>query len=405
MELILQQGLEHQQIPVERLAKVFENVGKTNGFFYTNPKINLADSTLKANIKNIQNDVHPELRGSNEIKDILNLDIKMETGTGKTYVYAETIFELHKRYGINKFIIAVPSLPIKAGSASFLGDSYVKRHFRDVCGYNSEIELCVLEAMKKKKGKSFFPSMVRDFVQGSNQLTNKIYVLIVNMQLLSGSTKMLKDEYDYSIEGFYRPFDAIRATKPFVIIDEPHRFDKENKAYNTIVNEIKPQCIIRFGATFSQKLVGAGKNKVWVKDYHNLLYDLNACDAFNQNLIKGVAKEHFEPLSKKEEKVKIVSIESRTSASFKYSSVDVNKSYKLNSGDSLAIISPAFEGLFIDGITNNSVLFSNGQEKVVGNEFDVDIFMESYQDGMLKLAIQRHFETERANFNRTPKIK
>jgi len=108
----------------------------------------------------------------------------METGTGKTYVYTKTIYELHKNYGLNKFIIAVPSLAIKAGTGQFLKDTYAKKHFTDVCGYGTEIEVGVLEAQTRKKGRFFFPSVVSDFVKGSTQNSKKIYVLLVNMQLL-----------------------------------------------------------------------------------------------------------------------------------------------------------------------------------------------------------------------------
>ena len=68
----------------------------------------------------------------------------METGTGKTFVYTKTIFELHQRYGFNKFVIAVPSLPIKEGTKSFIEDSYVRKFFADTCGYDCEIGIIEL---------------------------------------------------------------------------------------------------------------------------------------------------------------------------------------------------------------------------------------------------------------------
>lgn len=104
------------------------------------------------------------------------------------------------------------------------------------------------------------------------------------------------DHQQKAVEGFYRPFDALKATRPVVIIDEPHRFSREKKAYKAIVEELSPQIIIRYGATFPDVTVGKGRNKVIFKDFNNLVYELNACDSFNLNLIKGIAKEHFEPL-------------------------------------------------------------------------------------------------------------
>lgn len=419
MELILQQCLPHQQKAIDAIVGVFKGVHiSAPTQFYENPSFSLKDTNIADNIKNLQSGLPAEYRSRVPVPESnhLNLDIKMETGTGKTYVYTKTIFELHKRYGFNKFIIAVPSLAIKAGTEQFLNEPYARRHFTDGCGYGTEIETLVLEAPKnKKKGRSYFPSVVSDFVKGSCQNTKKIYVLLVNMQLLtSNSTRngrdtglLWRDDYDYGVEGFYRPFDAIASTKPIVMIDEPHRFSRDQKAFKVILNEIKPQAIIRFGATFPEATTGRGKNKITVKDYQNLLYDLNACASFNQGLIKGVAKEHFEPVSKKEEKVKITSIDSKEAVHFQYKRKDeTTKNFTLKKGDSLSIISDAFEGITISVIDKTTVEFSNGIIKTSGEELDVDIYMTSYQEQMIRLALQRHFETEKENFcNRNYKIK
>lgn len=417
MELLLQQNLPHQQKAVDAVCGALDGVTITPPVrFYENPRINLADQTLSANLRALQNAVPAEYRSHAPVGACLNLDIKMETGTGKTYVYTKTVFELHRRYGVNKFIIAVPSLAIKAGTAQFIQDEYSRRHFSDACGYGTEIELGVLEApTRKKKGRSYFPGVVSDFVKGSCQNVKKIYVLLVNMQLLTSNAKrggrdtglLWRDDYDYGAEGFYRPLDALRATKPVVIIDEPHRFSRDQKAFQVILDEIQPQCVIRYGATFPETVVGRGKNRAAVKDYQNLLYDLNACESFNQGLIKGVAKEHFEPLSKQEEKVKILSIEARDSVTLQRKKKgEGTKSFRLKAGDSLAIVSDDFEGVTITGITANTVEFSNGVSKTTGEEMDVDVYMSSYQEQMLRLALERHFETERENFcNRSFKIK
>ena len=403
MELILQQGLPHQQKAVDVVCDAFKGIHPTApAVFYENPTFYQKDPHLRTNIRTLQEDLPAELRSSTPLNDdgYLSLDIKMETGTGKTYVYTKTIYELHKRYGFNKFIIAVPSLAIKAGTAQFLQDAYAKKHFTDSCSYDAEIEPLVLSApKKKKKGRSYFPSVVSDFVKGSCQNTNKIYVLLVNMQLLTGAKVLTKDDYDYGVEGFYKPLDAIAATKPIVMIDEPHRFAKDQKAFKVITEQIKPQAIIRYGATFPETTVGRGRNRISLKDYQNLLYDLNACASFNQGLIKGVAKEHFEPVSKKDAKVKITSIDNKEAVHFQLKQKDTTaKSFELKKGDSLSIITEAFAGVTISAIGTNFVEFSNGIKKNTGEELDVDIYMTSYQEQMLRLALQRHFETEKENF-------
>ena len=413
MELILQSSLPHQQKAVDAVADVFKDTWvKSPVHYYSNPEITIFKDGVGDNIRSIQatNKIPHEYGGYTHEPTCLNLDIKMETGTGKTYVYVKTMFELHKRYGINKFIVAVPTLPIKAGARQFMEDEYVKRHFRDVCGYDAEIDLLTLEpSKKKKKGRQYFPTAVSEFVKGSCQDTKKIFVLLVNMQLLKDAKNYIlsRDDYGNVVEGFYRPYNALKATRPFVIIDEPHKFSREQKTFGIIQKEIAPQCIIRFGATFPEVSIGKGKNKKTIKDYHNLLYDLNACQSFNQGLIKGVAKEHFEPTSQKNEKIKLLSVTKNDSATFQYKQEDApTRSFQLRVGDSLSQISDELTGLTIQTIDKNSIELSNGQIKTVGEEMDVDVFMSSYQEQMIRLALERHFETERHNFSgRTFKIK
>lgn len=413
MELILQRKLEHQQKAVDSIAQVFKDTWiKSPTQYYANPEITIFQDGVGDNIRAIQtaNKIYPENRGFSLTPGCLNLDIKMETGTGKTYVYVQTMYELHRLYGINKFIVAVPGLPIKAGARQFMEDDYVLRHFRDECGYDAEIDLLTLDApKKKKKGRQYFPSAVSEFVKGSCRDTKKIYVLLVNMQLLKEQKNYMLCRGDYGaiVEGFYCPYDALKATRPLIIIDEPHKFSRDQKAFSVIMDRLNPQCIIRFGATYPNITIGKGKDKQIVKDYQNLLYDLNACQSFNQGLIKGVAKEHFEPPTKQEEKVKLLSVKKNDVATFQYKSADnPTRTFQLRINDSLAQIAEEFTGLTISAIDKNFIELSNGQTKTVGEEMTVDIFMNSYQEQMIRLALERHFETERENFSgRTFKIK
>ncbi len=413
MELKLIGGLEHQQIAVDDIVKVFDGVSldTSNRQTYENPIVTPDDAKLLENIQEIQketrNNVHKDFHSTRLDAHILHLDIKMETGTGKTYVYTHAIYELHKCYGINKFVVIVPTLSIKAGAKQFMSAQYVLNHFRSE--YGTEIELQEVVPQKNaKKGRKQYPASVSNFFGGSHMQNNKIYVLLLSPQLLTGNSRLLTDNYDrelFGAQGTDTPLNAISMTRPFLIIDEPHRFSRDQKAYDVIQNQIKPQCIIRFGATYPDVTIGKGKNKVTKKDYINLLYNLNACQSFNQGLIKGIAKEHFEPTNKKNEKIKITCIESKTSVTFQHKLSDSDKSYTLKKGDSLAQISREMDGLVVDEIGTNSVLLSNGSEKRKGEEFEVDAYASSYQEQMIKLAIARHFETERNKFNRSPKIK
>ena len=122
MELYLESGLEHQELPVESIADIFEGVPTKDDerqlrqnpiFDYTEGRQQLISNIKKAQRKEkAHGGEYQKVPFSND-RQTLNLDVKMETGTGKTYVYTHTMYELHKRYGVNKFIVVVPTHPIK----------------------------------------------------------------------------------------------------------------------------------------------------------------------------------------------------------------------------------------------------------------------------------------------------
>ena len=416
MELKLESSLQHQLSPINGVATVVEaSIKETARASHQNPVLlRKMDATAlkqvrseygildKATQKRINERNLPDK--IKELPEHSLLDIKMETGTGKTYVYTRTMFELHKRCGFNKFIIAVPTLPIKAGTAAFLDDAEVMRHFTNVCGYNAQIELCMLEPQKqKKKGRLNIPSVVGHFFYGSHHEKNKIYVLLLNTQLLTSGKLLTREDYDQMLGEFHCPVDAIKDTLPVLIIDEPHRMDRSSKSYAALIENFCPQLVLRYGATFPEFIFGRGKNKIIAKDYQELVYELDAAASFNNGLIKGVAKEHLElPGGRRvEKKIKIVSTISGDSVNMKYTNADNHDTtYTLHIGESLSEIDADLDGVVIEGITKNSVLLSNGQEKFVGDQFYPDQYSMSYQEGMMNLALMRHFETERENFCR-----
>lgn len=399
MGLKLEKGLLHQQRAIECINAVFEDVLITkSSMSYANPTIPIYSDKLRENINKLIKVLPAAYRKNAEIDDYINIDIKMETGTGKTYVYTQTIYELNKNYGMNKFIILVPSIAIKLGTINFIRSEDTRKHFYDQ--YGKEIDLFVLDASKgNKKSKENFPSSIREFVATSRLLTNRISVLVVNMQLFKDNSMLTKD-YSGVVEGFYNPTAALNATKPIIIMDEPHRFSKDNKTFEYIRNKIKPQCIIRFGATFPDVKNG----KLITKDYHNLIYNLGSCDAFNQNLVKGVKVKYLESSNGKNIKIKLLETESKKKARFQVISENNKKTYELERGDSLKILDESFENIFIDGI-GKDVFLSNGQILNYGSEIFADVYSTSYQEAMLKDALNAHFEIEKQNFKRDYKIK
>lgn len=417
MEIILQDNLSHQTKPVMSVASVVEDSELIAADApHRNPTIKggLNSYTIrKAQEENnialkFYRYVYNPWEYNTKAQDLPHyqmMDVRMETGTGKTYVYTRTMLELHKRCGFNKFIVAVPTLPIKEGAAAFLSDPYVQHHFSDICGYNTRIELCMLKTQKgKHKGRLNFPTVVSRFYKGNYRETNKIYVLLLNTQLLTTGKLLTRDDYDQMLDSFYRPIDAISDTRPILIIDEPHKVERNGTSFMSLIKNLNPQLVLRYGATFPEFSIGRGKKKIIQKDYVNLVYDLDAADAFSQTLIKGIAKEHVEaPDGKDSEKmVKITSVDSRKAVHLQYiTPTKAPKSFELHSGESLSQIDSDFGALTVN-VKTKSIELSNGQEKQVGEEFFPDQFSESYQRSMLQLALIRHFETERANFERKP---
>lgn len=415
MELKLESSLEHQLQPVNAVATVVEaSIRQKPRKAHQNPvleaqhnqnalaavrrELGIYDKAKKLRIN------ERSLTGPlSKLPKHTMLDVKMETGTGKTYVYTRTMFELHKRCGINKFIIAVPTLPIKAGTGSFLGDAEVMRHFNDVCGYNATVELCMLEPQKqKKKGRLTIPSAVSRFFSGTQHTHNKIYVLLMNTQLLTTGKLLTREDFD-QLPQFKTLAEVIKDTRPVLIIDEPHRMERSSKSFLSLVEYFQPQLVLRYGATFPEMTFGKGKQKIVVKDYQDLIYELNAADSFNNGLIKGVAKEHLElPGGRSaDKKVKVVSCQSGDSVNLKFSAAGKpDTTYTLHVGDSLAVIDNDLDGVNIESIGKSAVELSNGQTKSIGEEFSADVYSASYQEGMIDLALMRHFETERENFCR-----
>lgn len=348
---------------------------------------------------------NPLIRGRYE--EASNIDVKMETGTGKTYVYTRMMYEMHQQHGIFKFVIVVPTPAIKEGTKNFIQSDYAKQHFARFYE-NTRIELNMINAgdFKSKSGRKNFPSQLANFLEGSRQNSNTIQVLLINAGMLN-SSNMKKDDYDQTLMGnLTNPIEAIKQTRPVVIIDEPHRFPRDKANYKAI-EAIEPQIIVRFGATFPDKVIGSGKNRTVKKDYYRgkPQYDLTAVESFNNDLVKGI--DIFYP-NLSEEQAKNRYVVDRVTAKelvLKQS----GKSWTLNVGDHLAEVDPGFEG---DITYAGSKLLSNELEVEKGMAILPGTYRSSYQELIIKDAIERHFEIEQANFLRNnlkqyndPKIK
>lgn len=333
----------------------------------------------------------------NRYNDKANIDIKMETGTGKTYVYTRMMYELHQKYGLFKFVIAVPSTSIKEGTRSFITSDYAKQHFSEFYE-NTRVQLNVINAgdFSTRSGRRNFPAQLSEFVEATIQNTNQIEVLLVNQGMLH-SKSMHRDDYDQTLlGGETSPIKAIAATRPVVIIDEPHRFPRNKTSYKSIL-QMKPQLIVRFGATFPETTKGRGKNKKTVRDYYRgkPQFELNSIDSFNQGLIKEIDI-NYPDIPEKDAK-DIFKVKSVKNSEVVFT--QNGKEYVLNKNDFLSDLNSKFTGniLYIGG-TNKEL--SNGLELSKGMQLIPGTFTQSYQDEVISEAIDRHFESEEKNFLR-----
>ena len=241
----------------------FESAG------FKNSDIVLTREEILENIHKVQQESNIKL--SNDLVDRLGhcqLDIEMETGTGKTYVYTRTIFELNAHYGWSKFIIVVPSIAIREGVSQSL--NFTEDHFMEIFG---------------KK--------IRHFIYDSNNLTvldtefsqsNEICVMIINTQAFNtmkenANNKAARIINDYREEfGYRKPIDVIAANRPIIILDEPQKMG--GAATQASLARFKPLFTLNYSATH--------------KEAHNPIYVLDALDAYNKKLVKKIEVVGFE---------------------------------------------------------------------------------------------------------------
>jgi len=411
-----ERNLSHQENAVESTLAVFENlrlhpIAEVDKNFI-NPIYNNSEKQennilpfgqYRKNIqaKQAQNQIDEKPNDKNNI-----IDIMMETGTGKTYTYTKTIFELNKQYGIFKFIVVVPTLSIKAGTIDFLKSTSSREHFKEQ--YGKTVHLHIVQSQKNKNKKFSYPLAVSSFVNAGNFEKNAIQVMIINAGMINSET--MQKSFDKGLLDKYTvPFDAVGATKPFMIIDEPHKFAQSNKTWDNI-QKMKPQFILRYGATFpnkevKQKNLFTGKmESIYTKDYHNLIYQLTAIDAFNHNLVKGVIGHITEFESGKNTIVKFIDSDGME-ARFELIENNQTKVVKVSKKESLIKVHDAMTDLIIENLNKSTVILSNGLEMKKGDIINPYSYASTLQETMIQKAIKHHFQIEKLLLTREVKIK
>ena len=357
---------------------------------FKNNEVVLNSEQLLVNIHAVQH--HQNLPFSTvQVKDTktgcaINLDIEMETGTGKTYCYIKTLFELNKRYGWSKFIIVVPSIAILEGVYKSL--DITAEHF--------------LEDYKKK---------IRFFIYNSKQLHNLesfssdagINVMVINVQAFNARGKDNRRIYA-ELDEFQsrKPIDVIAANRPILILDEPQKMEgvKTLEAFKGF----KPLMILRYSATH--------------KTEHNKIHRLDALDAYNQKLVKKIALRgisvkglsgtnaylYLGGLEISTSKPPVVSVE----LEIKQKSGIKRVLRKLGKGDNLFELSGGldqYNNFVVSDINanTNTLSFTNGVELRVG-EVTGDVNEEVLRRIQIREAVKAHFEKEQVLFHQGIKV-
>ncbi len=383
-----ERNLPHQQAAVDAVNMALSGTIPKKTSLLSNPIIKLDDYTLNKNIIAVQTDNYIDTADKRYRKKYSNiLDICMETGTGKTYTYTKTIFELNKNFGVNKFIIIVPTLAIKAGTVNFLRSDGMKQHFKQ--DYNKEIKLYIVESKKgkSKKKNDYMPGALFDFARANDINKNHIHVMIINSGMVNSPTLMEQFTFWGEIQ---TPFEAINDTKPMTIIDEPHRFPKGKKTFENI-KKFGSQYILRYGATFKE-------------GYDNLLYNLTAVDAFNQDLVKGIVA-HVEEFKEGQNTTVTLMDTDGKEAQFELNNNGKKSTFNIAKGESLEDIHPEMHGLTIESLNKSIVNLSNGLSLKKKEQINPYSYALSLQDKMISQTINKHFEIEKELLSREVKIK
>lgn len=213
------------------------------------------DNEILENISEIQkaNNIHQDHTIESKGK---NFAIEMETGTGKTYVYLRTAFEINVKYGFKKFIIVVPSVAIREGVLKSI--QMMEEHFRQLYN-NIPVNSFVYDSKRVNE--------LRGFAIG-----NEMQLMIINIDSFNKATNNVIHQYNDRMSG-RKPIEFIQATNPIVIMDEPQNMESQ-KAKESI-NSLNPLCTLRYSATH--------------RDKYNLLYSLDPVKAFQLRLVKKIS--------------------------------------------------------------------------------------------------------------------
>ena len=343
----------------------------------------LTEFTIKNERKNLLETVKAGYTKKARAIAPIHLDIEMETGTGKTYCYIKTIFEMNQRYGWSKFIVVVPSIAIREGIAQSL--KITADHFAD--SYHKKIRSFIYSSKASELAN------IESFSSASG-----IQVMVINIQAFNATGKDNRRIYE-ELDDFQtrRPIDVISANRPILFLDEPQKMEGD-KTLESLA-KFKPLMVLRYSATH--------------KTNHMKVHRLDALDAYNQKLVKKIAVrgisvkgqggtdsylylENIE-ISKQAPKAWLEMEEKQATGKV------VKKRHKIGKGDNLFDRSnqlDQYKGYVVSEINANTdtVEFINGVKLTVGDAYG-DVNEDVRRRIQIRETIKAHLDKEEQLFS------
>ena len=369
--------LDYQELAVNSISDVFKNIAfKPNDNKKSNPSFDLqaSKSILVNNITKVR-ELNKVDIGDISIKDELVIDTLMETGTGKTFTFLESIYRLNRDYGLCKFIILVPSNPIRQGTIKNINitkEFFTKEYGKQISVYN------------------YSEKTVLNYINASSQ---NISVLVSTYQSFNKATNSInKNKIEQTLIGRSRSYmQAIGHLRPVIIIDEPHRF--EGKQTAKYLKEFNALFTLRFGATFKGD------------EYKNLIYTLDSVDAFSRGLVKAITVDTVGNENVDNHTIGLKDVKGASQKEYiaKIEYKDINSKPKLtelkhgeNLGEKVRI--EYLTSYVVEKITKSEVIFTNGISILLGESESYGVLLDEMQKVIVDTAIKNHFEREEELF-------
>jgi type III restriction enzyme len=396
MQFKFSDSLPHQKEAIDAVVRLFEGQQRCGTTFeilttcaqgqlttetgFSN-HLTLTDEELFENAQRIQSENKIESTYDDNKYKRKDFSIEMETGTGKTYVYLRTIFELSKQYGFKRFIIVVPSVAIREGVIKSI--EIMHDHFKELYG-NEPYEKFIYDSKKLGHLRLF-------------STNNFLQIMIINIQSFNKSDNIIQTESDRMGD---KPIKYIQQTRPIVIIDEPQSVDTTPTGQQAI-KTLNPLLTLRYSATH--------------KNTYNLLYKLEPLDAYNKGLVKKIQVLSFIPNYHQPVYIKLLRVENKPSIKafveiyMDYKDEAKKKSLWVKVGDDLFNKSKKLEayrnGFKITNIncTSNEeyVEFECNHKITLKTESEDEVIMKA----QVKETIEQHLKKERAMKPQPTKIK